>query len=63
MIDAIEHPREIAMTAIARAISSVIPEISYDSDNLKTIALFCAAGLFVSLLVVSYGVDLSAGFF
>jgi hypothetical protein len=30
---------------------------------LKTIITFCAAGLFVSLPLASYGIDLSAGFF
>jgi hypothetical protein len=51
------------MTAIAKAISNVIPAISPDVDILKTIALFCGAGLFISLLMASYGLDLSAGFF
>jgi hypothetical protein len=30
---------------------------------LKQLALFCCAGLLVSLLMMSYGVDLSPGFF
>ena len=30
---------------------------------LKTGAVFCAAGLFVWLLIATYGLDLSAGFF
>jgi hypothetical protein len=51
------------MTAIARAFSSAIPTISSDFDNLKIVALFCGAGLFVSLLLVSTGLDLSVGFF
>lgn len=32
-------------------------------EVLKQIALFCGAGLLVSLLMISYGVDLSFGFF
>ncbi len=32
-------------------------------ETLKTIAMFCAVGLTVSLLLASYGVDLSPGFF
>jgi hypothetical protein len=51
------------MTAIAKALSNVIPTISPDVDIFKTVALFCAAGLFVSLLFASYGLDMSAGFF
>jgi hypothetical protein len=55
--------QEIAMTAIAKAFSNVIPAISPDVDILKTVALFCGVGLFVSLLLASYGLDMSAGFF
>ena len=29
----------------------------------KTVCIFCGAGLFVSLLFATYGLDLSAGFF
>ena len=32
-------------------------------ETLKTIAMFCGVGLTVSLLLASYGLDLSAGFF
>jgi hypothetical protein len=55
--------QEIAMTAIAKAFSNVIPAISPDIDILKAVALFCGAGLFVYLLVASYGLDMSVGFF
>jgi hypothetical protein len=34
-----------------------------DVETLKTIGVFCGAGLVVSLLFASYGLDLSAGFF
>ncbi len=51
------------MAAIAKAISSFTQVFSADFDSLKTVGLFCAAGLFVSLLFASYGMDLSAGFF
>ena len=51
------------MTAIARAFSSAIPAISSDVDNLKVVALFCGAGLLVSLLLLSSGLDMSVGFF
>ena len=36
---------------------------SHDIDGLKIIIAFCGAGLLVSLLFVTYGVDLSLGFF
>jgi len=32
-------------------------------ETLKTIAMFCGVGLTVSLLLASYGLDLSPGFF
>jgi hypothetical protein len=53
--------KETIMTAaIAKAFSSVIPTVSTDADSLKTIGLFCAAGLLVSLLMASYGLDFGA---
>ncbi len=33
------------------------------SETLKQVALLCVAGLFVSLLMLKYGIDLSPGFF
>ncbi len=50
------------MTAIARAFSRAITTIN-DIEILKQLVLLCAAGLFVSLLMLTYGVDLSPGFF
>ena len=49
------------MTAIAK-VSNTIPAISPDLNILRAVAAFCGIGLFVSLLVASYGLDLSAGF-
>jgi flagellar basal body rod protein FlgF len=52
------------MAAIAKAFSSITPVFSADFDSLKTVALFSAGGLLVSLLMATtYGLDLSAGFF
>ena len=34
-----------------------------DIDVLKHIALLCGAGLLVSLMALTYGLDLSPGFF
>ncbi len=50
------------MAAIAQAFSRV-SGIQVDIETLKSIAIFCGVGLSVSLLLVSYGLDLSAGFF
>jgi hypothetical protein len=54
---------ETGMTAIARAFSNVIPAISPDVDIPKAVAVLCGAGLFVFLLLASYGLDMSVGFF
>jgi hypothetical protein len=51
------------MAAIARALSQTFSDTKVDIEILKTIAMFCAVGLTVSLLATSYGLDLSPGFF
>ena len=51
------------MTAIGRAVSNVFRSATNDNDAFRQIALLSAAGLFVSLLMLTYGVDLSPGFF
>ena len=51
------------MTAIAKVFSNAIPAISPDVDILKMVAVLCGIGLVVSLMIASYGLDLSAGFF
>jgi hypothetical protein len=51
------------MAAIARVVSRAIHTASADIDILRQIVFFCAAGLLVSLLFLTYGVDLSPGFF
>jgi len=50
------------MTAIGRVLSRTIVTIN-ESEILKQFALLCAAGLFVSLLMLTYGLDLSPGLF
>jgi hypothetical protein len=50
------------MTAIVHALSRTI-RTAREIDALKQFALFCGAGLLVSLLLLSYGLDLSPGFF
>jgi hypothetical protein len=50
------------MTALVQAFSrSSGSELG--TETLKVVAVFCGAGLFVSLLLASYGLDLSPGFF
>jgi hypothetical protein len=51
------------MTSIVKTFSNTTPAISSDLDILRTVAVFCGAGLVVSLLFASYGLDLSQGFF
>jgi hypothetical protein len=50
------------MTAIAHALSRALQSAG-DFDILRQIALLCGAGLLVSLLYLTYGLDLSPGFF
>jgi hypothetical protein len=49
--------------AIARFLTRRVPATQAEADILKQIALFCCAGLFVSLLLMTYGLDLSPGVF
>jgi len=62
--------QEVVMTAIVHALSRTLQSAKKSArqsvgeiDALKQIAMFCGAGLLVSLLLLSYGVDLSPGFF
>jgi hypothetical protein len=50
------------MAAIARALDRKLA-IQVDIGTLKILVIFCGAGLAGSLLLASYGLDLSAGFF
>ena len=50
------------MTTIARVLSRAFITIN-DVEVLKQLALIAAACLFVSVLMMTYGVDLSPGFF
>ena len=50
------------MVAIGRILSRAIITV-HENEILKQLALLCAAGLFVSILMLTYGVDLSPGFF
>ena len=50
------------MTALVQALYRA-SHTETETDVLKLVALFCGAGLFVSLLFATYGLDLSPGFF
>jgi hypothetical protein len=50
------------MTAIARRLSRAFVAAS-EIEVFKELVILCAAGLFVSLLMLTYGLDLSPGFF
>ena len=51
------------MAAIVRVLARALPKESLEVEILKQIALFCGAGLLVSLLMLTYGLDLSVGLF
>jgi hypothetical protein len=50
------------MAAIVKALSRA-PGAEVEVETLKTIAMFCGAGLLVSLFFGTYSIDLSIGFF
>ena len=50
------------MAAIARVLFRVFPATSPQLDILKQLALFCGAELLVTVLLMTYGLGLSAGF-
>jgi hypothetical protein len=54
--------READMTAIVRALSRTILSTS-EGDVLRHVLMFGGAGILVSLLLLTYGLDLSPGFF
>jgi hypothetical protein len=51
------------MTVFVHTLSRAFNSAREEGDILKQIVLFCGAGLLVSLLLLTYGVDLSPGFF
>jgi hypothetical protein len=51
------------MTAIAKVLSRAFPATKIEIETLKTVIMFCGVGLVVSLLLATYGLDMSAGFF
>jgi hypothetical protein len=55
-------PWRSQMAAIARVLSRA-SGTEVDVETIRTLVMFCGVGLTVSLLLASYGLDLSAGFF
>jgi hypothetical protein len=51
------------MTTVARALYRAILSPSLQAGCFKRLATLCAATLFVLLLLATYGLDLSPGFF
>jgi hypothetical protein len=55
--------RSLSMAALTRALARALPKRPSKIDVLKQLAMFCGAWLFVALLALTYGLDLSAGLF
>jgi hypothetical protein len=62
LVPRLENRGAFQMAVIAKAISQATG-IDLDVETLKTIVMFSAVGLTVSLMCASYGLDLSPGFF
>jgi len=52
---------EVAMAAVAKVLLRA-SGTQVDVETLKTIAMFCGAGLALALLLAANGLDISAGF-
>jgi hypothetical protein len=50
---------EVTMTTIAKSLPTRIAAVETDPDSFKTILTFCAVGLFISILALCLGLDLS----
>jgi hypothetical protein len=51
------------MTALVQALSRLSASTDVETETLKLLAILSGAGLFVSILFATYGLDLSPGFF
>jgi hypothetical protein len=51
------------MAAITKVLARAFPATATENAILKQLALLCGAGLLVLLLLMTYGLDLSPGFF
>jgi hypothetical protein len=52
-----------AIATVSKALSRAISSNSIGSHVLKEVITICAAGLFVSIVLLTHGLDLSPGFF
>jgi hypothetical protein len=50
------------VTAIVHALSRAVESVG-EFDSLKLVGIFCGIGFLVSLVCLTYGLDLSPGFF
>jgi hypothetical protein len=50
------------MAAIARAVNRAFPD-TFEVESLRILAMLSGVGLLVSFMMMSYGLDLSPGFF
>jgi hypothetical protein len=55
--------RALVTAAVAKAFVRAFPTSSLRANLLRQVMLLCGAVLFVWLLSLTYGLDLSAGFF
>jgi ABC-type arginine/histidine transport system permease subunit len=51
------------MTALAVVIARALFKESFQTINLKLVALFCGTGLLASLLLIAYGLAFGTDFF
>ena len=51
------------MTAMVQTLARLAATTEGNGEGLKVVIIFCCAGLFVSLLFLTHGVDLGPGFF
>jgi hypothetical protein len=51
------------MAALVQAISRLSGRTDVETETLKLLAIFCGAGLAISIVLATYGLDLSPGFF
>lgn len=51
------------MAALASVLAHALPKNTSKGQFLNELAFFCTAGLYVSLLMIKYGVALSYGLF
>jgi hypothetical protein len=51
------------VAAITKVLARAFPATANEIGILKQFALLCGAGLLVSLMLMTYGLDLSPGFF